>query len=86
MFQSIYRMNCYMLNGPISLTETLDMLLLTAYICQNLFTAESDAKLAVPCWHIISEMTNILTLVSYEHMHYFVIPYVMGCQSWRPGP
>ena len=52
MFQSICRMNCYMLSGLIALTETLDMLLLTAYVCQNLFTAESDAKLAVRCWHI----------------------------------
>ena len=54
-----------MLNGLIALTETLDMLLLTAYVCQNLFTAESDAKLAVWCWHIIKEMTNILIFVSY---------------------
>ena len=65
MFQSICRINCYMLSGRIALTETLDVLLLTAYVCQNLFTAESDAKLAVRCWHIISEMTYIFTLVSY---------------------
>ena len=58
-------MNCYMLNGLIALTETLDMLLLTSYVFQNLFTVESDAKLAVWCWQLISEMTNILTLVSY---------------------
>ena len=53
------------LTGLIALTETLDMLLFTTYVCQNLFTAESDAKLAVRCCHIISEMTNILILASY---------------------
>ena len=68
MFQSICRMNFYMLKGliPVALTETFDMLLLASYVCQNLFTVESDAKLAVRFWHIISEMMNILTLVSYK--------------------
>ena len=79
MFQSICRMNCYTLNGLIALTETLDILLLTAYICQNLFTAESYAKLAVRCWHIISEMK-----VSYI-LHHWSIQLILAYSWARPA-